>query len=159
MLPAYGREVLELRSGGRRPAQPGYVVGDWELARALRARDRFALIAEGSAFAYGFLRFRRFDFSMLRDLDVVLMPGSLEWLGAIPPQVQFCRPRSVRRTAIFYAGLQDPEEFVEREMAQFDAEWAQQKAEERARIAADLEKKVRESIERAAAERARRAMA
>lgn len=117
MFPAYGRELLELRRSGKRPAQPVYIVGDWSLARQLRLHDRFVLMVEGEPIAYGFCRFRKFDFSMLFDLDVVLMPDSLEWLGAIPPQVQFCRPRSARSTAIFYPGLQELGEFVEREMA------------------------------------------
>lgn len=108
MLPAYGRELLELRRGGERPAQPVYVVGNWELARELRGRERFVLMVEGDRDQFGFSRFPRFDFSMLQDLDVVLVPDSLEWLGVIGPQVKSARPGRVRRSLIFYAGFSMP---------------------------------------------------
>jgi hypothetical protein len=102
MLPAYGRELLELRRSGKRPAQPVYAVGHWELARALRERERFALMVEGELDEFGFARFPRFDFSMLQDLDVVAIPNSLEWIGRVVPQISAARPRSLRRTAIFH---------------------------------------------------------
>src|SRR5712691_7580206 len=105
MLPAYGRELLELRRGGKRPAQLVYVVGNWELARELRARDRFVLMVEGDRDEYGFSRFARFDFSMLQDLDVAVIPDSLEWMGVVIPQISAGRPSRVRRTTIFYPGL------------------------------------------------------
>jgi hypothetical protein len=103
MLPAFGREVLELRLAGKRPAQLVYVVGNWDLARELRRCDRFVLMVEGTADKYGFSRFARFDFSMLRDLDVVLIPDSVELLGHVWPQLQFSKPRTLRRTAMFFA--------------------------------------------------------
>jgi len=104
MLPAYGRELLELRRGGKRPAQLVYVVGNWDVARALRnILDPFVLMVEGDADAFGFLRFRAFDFSMLQDLDVVLIPDSLEFLGHIWRQVESFRPRTLRRTGMFHA--------------------------------------------------------
>lgn len=105
MLPAYGRELLELRRGGKRPVQPVYIVGNWELARELRGRERFVLMVEGERDGFGFSRFRRFDFSMLQGLDVVLVPDSLEWLGVIGAQVRACRPERVLRTTIFYPGF------------------------------------------------------
>jgi len=122
MLPAYGRELLELRRSGKRPAQPVYVVGTWELAKALRERDRFVLMAEGAPDDFGFMRFRKFDFSMLQDLDVVLAPDSLEFAGAIRPQVEFGRPRSVRRTSMFHTGLELAADFVAGAIARFEAE-------------------------------------
>lgn len=103
MLPAYGRELLELRLGGKRPAWPVYIVGDWSLARVLRARDSFVLMVQGDPGAYGFLRFRVFDFSMLQDLDVVLIPDTVELLAQIWWQLQSSRPRTLRRTAMFFA--------------------------------------------------------
>ena len=105
MLPAYGRELLELRRDGKRPARPVYVVGNWELARAVRSRDRFALMVEGEHDEFGFSRFPRFDFSMLHDLDVVLIPDSLEWIGVIGPQVRSARPRRLERTLTYYPGF------------------------------------------------------
>src|SRR5258708_1328970 len=105
MLPAYGRELLDLRREGKRPAQPVYVVGNWELARAARSRDRFALMVEGERDGFGFSRFPRFDFSMLHDLDVVLIPDSLEWIGVIGPQVRSARPRSLEYTLTYYPGF------------------------------------------------------
>lgn len=101
MLPAYGRELLELRREGKRPAQLVYVVGDWDVARVLRYRDLFVLMVEGTPDKFGFLRFRRFDFSMLQDLDVVLIPDSVEF-GQVWGQVQSFRPRTLRRTAMFW---------------------------------------------------------
>lgn len=103
MLPAYGRELLELRRSGKKPAQLVYVVGNWEIARVLRVLDRFVLMVEGEALPYGFLRFRRFDFSMLQDLDVVLIPDSMEFTGHIWWQVESFRPRTLRRTTMFFA--------------------------------------------------------
>lgn len=123
MLPAFGRELLELRRGGKRPAQPVYVVGNWDLARALRARDRFALMVEGERDQYGFSRFARFDFSMLQDLDVVLIPDSLEWIGVIGPQVASSRPRTLERTLVFYPGFSvSAGEEAEIAIARFEAE-------------------------------------
>lgn len=122
MLPAFGRELLDLRLAGKRPAQPVYVVGHWDLARELRLRERFALMAEGEPDNYGFLRFRKFDFSMVKDLDVVVVPDTLEFLGSISPQVQFARPRSLQRTPIFHWGLDTAADFVAGAMARVEAE-------------------------------------
>lgn len=123
MLPAYGRELLQVRRDGKRPAQLVYVVGNWELARELRARDRFVLMVEGDPDKYGFSRFPRFDFSMLQDLDVAIVPDSLEWIGIIIPQVRAARPIRVRNTTIFYPGFskQAPQYAVEI-IASFEAD-------------------------------------
>jgi hypothetical protein len=103
MLPAYGRELLELRREGKRPGWQVYVVDNWEVARVLRLLDRFVLMVEGDALPYGFVRFRRFDFSMLQDLDVVLIPDSMEFIGHIWWQVRSFGPRTLKRTAMFFA--------------------------------------------------------
>ena len=86
MLPAFGRELLDLRRSGKRPAKPVYVVGDWTLAKEFRRRDRFALMVELPA-ERGVRNAPRFDFSMLQDLEVVCVPDSFEWMAAIPPQI------------------------------------------------------------------------
>jgi hypothetical protein len=97
MLPAYGRELLELRREGKRPAQPVYVVGDWALARELKRRDRFVLMVELPRDAFGNPRAQRFDFSPLQDLDVAIVPEWFDWSGIVTPQVNAVRPRSVQR--------------------------------------------------------------
>jgi len=123
MLPAYGRELLELRRNGKRPAQLVYVVGDWELARELRERDRFVLMVEGDPDEYGFSRFPRFDFSMLQDLDVAIVPDSLEWIGVVIPQIRAARPRRVRRTTVYFQGFSPgAQQYAVEIIASFEAE-------------------------------------
>jgi hypothetical protein len=70
MLPAYGRELLELRRDGRRPAQPVFATVDWEIAKSIKSQDRFVLVmTAGDA---------PLDCSMLAELDIVVI-NVLQW--------------------------------------------------------------------------------
>jgi hypothetical protein len=125
MIPAYGHELLELRRDGKRPAQPVYVVADWSLARELRSRDRFALVAElprNSSFRI--IEQRRYDFSMLRDLVVVLIPDWLDWSAAIVPQIQSARPRELIRALSFTPEHETAAQKVARTMERAERERA-----------------------------------
>lgn len=94
MLPAYGRELLELRRSGKRPAQPVYVVDNWEVARVLREKDRFVLVAEDRSLSY--------DFEPVRGLDVIAVPTDLDFFRQLP-SIKAARPRWARRTLVFQA--------------------------------------------------------
>jgi len=124
MFPAFGRELFDLRRSGQRPAQPVYVVGDWGLARACHARERFALMAElVEEGPHGLVVARRFDFSMLRDLDVVLIPAGMQWRGIIAPQVRMVRPRRLfDGFASYFPGMQDAAEKISGVMAAVEGE-------------------------------------
>lgn len=65
MVPAYGRELVELRNAGKKPAQPVYVCDDWTICRMVRERDRYALMVEDPK--------RPLDYLVLTGLDVVVM--------------------------------------------------------------------------------------
>lgn len=116
MLPAFGRELLELRREGKRPAQLVYVVCAWPLAHELRRRDRFALMVELPRDELGSPRMRRFDFSMLQDLEVVIIPEWFDWLGIVEPQVRAVRPRALYRIPSFIAERESVEQKVTQAM-------------------------------------------
>ena len=109
MLPAFGRDLLELRRNGQRPAQPVYVVGCWDLVQEIQARMRFVLMAElVEEGRLGLVCPKRFDFSMLRDLDVVLIPAGLQWRGIIAPQVRMVKPSKLfEQFSSYFPGMQD----------------------------------------------------
>src|SRR5690242_18153822 len=70
MLPAYGRELVELRNSGKRPADAVFVTIDWKIADSLRSQDRFVLVmVAGTA---------PLDCSMLAGLDVIVL-DALDW--------------------------------------------------------------------------------
>ena len=90
MLPAYGRQLLEVRNSGKRPAHPVYVTIDWEIAKSLRSQDKFALVmVAGDA---------PLDCSMLVDLDVVVL-DVLDWPLKVCRRalnaIRMGRPRSI----------------------------------------------------------------
>jgi hypothetical protein len=91
MLPAFGRELLELRRDGKRPAQPVFATVDWEIAKSIKSQDRFVLVmTAGNA---------PLDCSMLEGLDVIVL-NILEWPPDISRRaldaVRSARPSSVR---------------------------------------------------------------
>jgi hypothetical protein len=117
MLPAYGRELLELRQSGKRPAQPVYVVADWSLATELKRRDRFALVAELPRDEhFRIVERRRFDFLMLQDLVVILIPDWIDWRAQIEPQVRAARPRQILSELSFNPESETAAEKVARTM-------------------------------------------
>lgn len=90
MLPAYGRELLEVRQAGKRPKHPVSVTIDWDIAKSIKRQDRFVLVmVAGETFL---------DCSMLADLDVVVL-DVLDWPANVSRRalnaIRFGRPRSV----------------------------------------------------------------
>lgn len=65
MLPAYGRELVELRRSGFRPAGKIYITDDWTAAKSLRDRGECALVEPDCA--------AQLDFSALAGLPVVFL--------------------------------------------------------------------------------------
>jgi hypothetical protein len=130
MVPAFGRALLELRRNGKRPAQPVYVVADWSLARELRQRERFALVVELEHNARGVAQPKRFDFSMLTDLEVVLIPDWVDWWAIVSPQVESVRPRKVWRALSFHSAQETAWDKVQRTMERAEPQWARQKERE-----------------------------
>jgi hypothetical protein len=128
MLPAFGRELLELRREGKRPSRPVYVVADWSLARELKRLDRFALVVELERNAHWMPQPKRFDFSMLTDLEVVLIPEWIDWWAIVAPQVEAVRPRKIWRALSFHPDEETVEDKVQRTMERAEPEWARAEA-------------------------------
>lgn len=89
MLPAYGKELLNLRRSGKRPADPVYVAERWRVAKLLQARDRMVLVAENAGEVV-------FDWRMCSSLEVIVLYGSLGWVEHVLPRIRAARPRSMR---------------------------------------------------------------
>jgi len=123
MLPAYGRELLQLRRDGKRPVKPVYVVSGWELAEEVRRRDRFALMAQLPRDAnFRIVDHRRFDFSMLRDLTAVLIPDWVDWWVEISPQVASVRPHAMIRALSFHPDMETAAQKIERTVSRAERE-------------------------------------
>jgi len=87
--PAYGRELLNVRRDGLRPAPPFdvvFVTDDWDLAQRIREWRFFALVCNPPEAPY--------DFSLLFDLPVVVLLLSDDRLG-LCERVARARPRSL----------------------------------------------------------------
>ena len=72
-LPAYGIALLDARRAGARPARPVVVTDCWAVAKMYQESDYFALVCAPPEAPY--------DFTLLYDLDVMLMMGSDDVLG------------------------------------------------------------------------------
>ncbi len=89
-LPAYGRELLDVRRRGLRPGPPFdvvFVTDSWDLAKRIRDWDFFSLVCDPPAAPY--------DFLLLFDLPVVVMTESDDILG-LCERIARAQPRSLR---------------------------------------------------------------
>ena len=89
-LPAYGKELLDARRRGLRPAPPFDVVwitDSWDLAKRVKDWDFFALVCNPPAAPY--------DFLLLYDLPVVVMTDSDDVLGLVE-RIARAQPRSLQ---------------------------------------------------------------
>lgn len=72
-LPAYGKALLDARRLGGRPADPVIVTDCWGVAKVYQEADKFALVCAPAWTPY--------DFTLLYNLDVMLLVGSDDALG------------------------------------------------------------------------------
>lgn len=89
-LPAYGKELMDARRRGLRPAPPFdtvFVTDSWELAQRIREWDFLALVCAPPEAPY--------DFTLLFDLPVVVMTESADVLGLVE-RVWRAQPSSLR---------------------------------------------------------------
>jgi len=88
--PAYGRELLDARRRGLRPAPPFdtvFVTDNWEFAKRVQDWDYYALVCDPVSAPY--------DFLLLFDLPVVVMIDSEDVLG-VCERIARAQPKSLR---------------------------------------------------------------